>query len=74
MEQEKKQIGRPKVEKLPKGWALYNKIQLQQTGYAKGEKQVKQVGEPIKVVQLSEDQADELNVHKFNTLIEYVKK
>lgn len=74
MEQEKKQATRQKVSKLPNGWALYDKMQLQQTGYSKGVKQVQAVGEPIKSVQLHEDQAAELNTHKLNTLIEYVKK
>lgn len=54
---------------LPKGWYLYDAVKLE---HGKGNDLKR--GEVVKTVKLSEDSADELNIHKFNTKIEYVKK
>jgi hypothetical protein len=48
-------------------------MKLQVKGFKANKKQLEVVGEPMKEVLLHEDDAAELNKHKYNTLIEYVK-
>ena len=74
LEQEKSPRGRkPKVVEtgiLPEGWSIYDVVKIEIVGYKNNEPKFQDV-KIIKSVKISEEQAEELNQHKGNTLKEY---
>ena len=70
---DEKKVGRPAKKELPNGYAYYEKTKLEIVGYKENKPQLKEL-KKMKTVMISEEQARELNMHKYNTLIEYVKK
>lgn len=70
---EEKKAGRPAKKPLPKGYFHFVKTKLEIAGYNNNVPKLQKLKE-VKTVVLSQEQADELNAHKANTLIEYVKK
>jgi len=77
--EEQKKMGRPKVsepeqveQQLPKGWHVYTKMKLVVEKWVNNKPILKEVSE-IGKCKLSDEQAELLNEHKYNTLIEYKK-
>lgn len=55
---------------IPDGWGIYEVVRLEKIGFEKGVAKFADA-KVLKTVKISDEQADELNAHKHNTLKEY---